>query len=202
MPKGKTCSDAYFLCTALDRFFWNFSIRYYYNSGPYIYVQTALCAAAGGSCPFLVYGTVSGRRQHQADGSISTQYSSAVRFSQSTVSRTYLMHRCLHFVYCSGRFFFFTFSIKISITMVLILIQTALRAAAGGSCPLLVYGTAVSGRRQHQYTVQQCLVILAVNSQQYVPACCLLSVCLCPMRQHQRLHVVCHMCGVHVCACS
>ena len=81
-------------------------------------------------------------------------------------------------------------------------VQTALLAAAG---MLLSYWcTPVSGRRQHQYTVQQRGAILAVSSTYflYLPLEVVRHFCPCPMRKHRRLHAACHTCDVHACACA
>lgn len=59
------------------------------------------------------------------------------------------------------------------------------------------YGTAVSGREQHQYTVLQCSAILTIDSRQYVPTCGLLSI-LCPIGENQCLHIVRHMACMYV----
>ena len=134
-------------------------------------------------------------QQHQEDGSRSS--TAAVLCdsrSQQSAARLYLtavyccrqspmhhagrqhVHSCLHFVFHSGHNFLdLNFLFNFSNKMVLMLPSNI---AAYCWRVLFSFGAwyaAVLGRQQHQYKGQQRGAILAVNSQQYVPSCCLLS---------------------------
>ena len=151
---------------------------------PYISVRTTLFAADR-AVPFC-RTAVSGRRQQQ--------YSSAGRFSESAAclyltavcccrqspmhhaGRQHVrVHSCLHFVYCPGRNFS-QVGLLILVPKWSLYVRPNIAACCCSSVLLFsgVLYAAVSSRRQHQYTVQQRGAILAVNGQQYEPACCLL----------------------------
>ena len=86
MPAGNTCALLLIFCVLLCAYFFSTFLFNFSTKMSLYFRQTSLLAAARACCSFLVHGT----QQYQAGGSISIQYSSAVRFSQSKFSSTYL----------------------------------------------------------------------------------------------------------------